>query len=151
MTDRILVPFDGSPLSREALETALAEYPDGEITALHVIDPFEPGYSVYDVPYDVESEPVHGSEEWYDRADDLSEDLLEEAQDAADEYEQEADLTLETTVGEPGREIVSYATDNDVDQIIMGSHSRDEDARILLGSVTESVVFRAPMRVSLVR
>lgn len=149
MTDHILVPFDGSPLSREALETALTEYPDGEITALHVIDPFEPGYSVYDAPYDVESEPVHGSEEWYDRADDLSADLLEEAQDVADEHE--TDLELETTVGEPGREIVSYATDNDVDQIIMGSHSRDEDARILLGSVTESVVFRAPMRVSLVR
>ncbi|ELY48558.1 universal stress protein [Natronolimnohabitans innermongolicus] len=149
MSPRILVPFDGSPLSRQALETALTEYPDGDIVALHVTDPFEPGYSVYDVPYDIESEPIHGSEEWHDRADELATELLEEAQSVAAEHD--AELTLETAVGEPGREIVGYATDNDVDQIIMGSHSREEDARILLGSVTESVVFRAPMRVSLVR
>lgn len=149
MTERILVPTDGSPLSRRALETALAEHPDADIVALHVVDPFEPGYSVYDAPYDVENEPIHGSEEWYERADDLATVLLEDLQDVAAGYDTE--LELETITGDPGREIVEYATDNDVDQIIMGSHGREEGARILLGSVTEAVAFRAPMRVSLVR
>ncbi|WP_254531010.1 universal stress protein [Natrinema gelatinilyticum] len=149
MTERILVPTDGSPLSRRALETALAEYPDADIVALHVVDPFEPGYSVYDAPYDVENEPIHGSEEWYERADELATVLLEDLQDVAAGYDTE--LELETITGDPSREIVEYATDNDVDQIIMGSHGREEGARILLGSVTEAVAFRAPMRVSLVR
>lgn len=149
MADRILVPIDGSPLSQRALETALEEYPDADIVALHVVDPFEPGYSVYDIPYDIESEPIHGSDEWYERADELASDLFEDAQEIASSYDTE--LALETSTGNPSREIVEYATENDVDQIIMGSHGRDEDARILLGSVTESVAFRAPMRVSLVR
>ncbi|QLG48607.1 universal stress protein [Natrinema halophilum] len=149
MSERILVPIDGSPLSQLALETALEEHPEAEIVALHVIDPFEPGYSVYDVPYDGETEPIHGSDEWYERADELATDLLADARDLAAEYETE--LSLETVTGNPSKEIVEYATDNDVDQIIMGSHGREEDARILLGSVTEAVAFRAPIRVSLIR
>lgn len=37
----ILVPMDGSPLSERALEVALSENPNAEITVLHVIDPTE--------------------------------------------------------------------------------------------------------------
>lgn len=149
MTDRILVPIDGSPLSRRALETALQEYPDATVVALHVIDPSEPGYSVYDVPFDNEVEPLHGSEEWYERARELADDLFEDAREVAAEYD--ADLETEVVVGSPNRRIVEYAEDTDIDQIVVGSHGRDEDARILLGSVTESIAFRAPMRVSLIR
>lgn len=149
MTDRILVPIDGSPLSWRALETALEEYPDADVVALHVVDPNEPGYSVYGVPFDNETEPLRGSGEWYERAHGYADDLFEEAREIAAEYD--ADLETETVVGDPAREIVEYAVDNDVDQIVAGSHGRDEDTRLLLGSVSESIAFRAPMRVSLIR
>lgn len=149
MTDSILVPFDGSRLSRRALEVALEEYPDAEIVALHVIDPTEPGYSVVGVEYHVDVEPLHGSEEWYDRARELGEEVLEEAEELAEEHD--VDLETETVVGRPDREIIAYAEANDVDHVLMGSHGRDEDSPILLGSVTEAVAFRAPMRVSLIR
>lgn len=38
MADRILVPYDGSPQSRAALELVFEEFPDGDVTALYVIE-----------------------------------------------------------------------------------------------------------------
>lgn len=149
MSDRILVPVDGSPLSRRALEVACDEYPDAEIVALHVIDPAEPGYSVFGVDSDPTTEPRHGSEAWYERAEALEDDLFEDLSDIADE--RGVSLQPDTAVGRPDREIVEYADDEGVDHIVIGSHGRAEDSRLLLGSVTEAVAFRAPVRVSLIR
>ena len=149
MNDNILVPVDGSQLSRRALEITLEEYPDSEIHALHVIDPTEPGYSVADVAYRGEIEPRHGSAEWYDRANELGEDVLEDARELAADHD--VDLETETVVGRPDREILQYAEREGIDHIVMGSHGRGEDSSILLGSVTEAVAFRAPVRVSLIR
>ena len=149
MTDHVLVPVDGSPLSRRALEVALEENPDATVTALHVIDPTEPGYSVAGVEFDSTIEPRHGSTEWYDRAEELATELFDELTAAADEHD--ATLETETVVGRPDREILEFAEHEDVDHIVVGSHGREEDSRLLLGSVTEAVAFRAPMRVSLIR
>lgn len=146
--ERILVPMDGSPLSKRALRIAFDEYPNAEIDVLHVINPAQPGYS-YPVEVETENEPLHGSEEWYERSEEFAEQLFAEARAMAEEYD--ADVTTETSVGEPGREIVDYATQHDIDQILIGSHGRDEDEGFLLGSVTETVVFRSPVRVLLVR
>ncbi|MFC4248974.1 universal stress protein [Natribaculum luteum] len=149
MGDHILVPVDGSPLSRRALEVALEEYPDAEITALHVIDPTEPGYSVAGVEFQSDVEPRHGSEQWYERAEELATDLLDELTEIEDEHD--ASITTEVVTGRADREIVDYADSHDVDHIIMGSHGRGGDVHLLLGSVTEAVAFRAPMRVTLIR
>lgn len=148
MSDRILVPVDGSPLSKRALEVACEEHPEAEITAIHVIDPTEPGYSVYGVTDDA-TEPPHGSAAWYDRAEAHAADLFESLTELAAEYD--VSLRTESCIGRPDREILSFAAEEGVDHIILGSHGRDEDARLLLGSVTEAVAFRAPMRVTLVR
>lgn len=149
MSERILVPVDGSPLSKRALEVACDEYGAAEITALHVIDPTELGYSTFGVEYDPSTAPRHGSKAWYDQAEELADELFEELHALADEYG--VSLRTETVVGRPDREIISFATDEDVDQIIVGSHGRSEESRLLLGSVTEAVAFRAPVRVSLIR
>lgn len=149
MSERILVPVDGSPLSMRAFEVACEEHPDAEILAVHVIDPTEPGYSVFGVDPDLASEPRHGSEEWYERADELAEDLFDELSATADEHD--VTLRTETAIGRPDRELIELAEDRDVDEIVLGSHGRDEPARILLGSVTEAVAFRAPVRVTLIR
>ncbi len=149
MSERILVPVDGSPLSTRALEVACDEYGTAEITALHVIDPSEPGYSIFGVEYDPTTAPRHGSDEWYERAEELADELFEDVNALADEYG--VSLRTETVIGRPDREIISYATDENVDQIIVGSHGRSEESRLLLGSVTEAVAFRAPVRVSLIR
>lgn len=149
MVDRILVPVDGSPLSERALEVALEEHPDATVVALHVVDPTDVGYSVHGVPFESDVEPIHGSAEWYERAREHAADLFEDVRRAA--ADRDADVETETVVGRPEREIVDYAVDHDVDAIVMGSHGRDEESRLLLGSVTEAVAFRAPVRVTLIR
>lgn len=146
--DHVLVPMDGSPLSRQALTIAFEEYPDASVTVLHVIDPTQPGYS-YPTEIDLDTEPLHGSEEWYERSEELAEELFAEVNDLAEEHG--ATVATEVTVGEPGREIVEIADETDVDQIIIGSHGRGDEDESFLGSVTETVVFRSPVRVLLVR
>jgi len=63
----------------------------------------------------------------------------------------DADLETERTVGDPAREIVDYAEDHEIDQIVMGSHGRTGATRLLLGSVAELVVRRSPVPVTVVR
>lgn len=151
MPTNVLVPMDGSPLSEQALDVALSENPDAAVTVLHVIDPTEPGYSYapVDRTLDLSDEPRHGSDEWYERAESFAEDLFESARERAAEYDVE--LTTELNVGAPAREIIEYANEHGIDHVVIGSHGRDEDSGILLGSVTEGVAFRAPVRVTLVR
>lgn len=145
---QLLVPMDGSPLSKRALRIALDEYPDAAITVLHVINPAQPGYS-YPIEFEVENEPLHGSEEWYERSRELAETLFGEVAELAEGYETE--VTTTTTIGEPGRAIVDFARNHAIDQIVIGSHGRDDEDQTMLGSVTETVVFRSPVRVLLVR
>ncbi|WP_222913260.1 universal stress protein [Natrinema sp. SYSU A 869] len=148
MSRQLLVPVDGSPLSKRALERAFEEYDDASIVALHVLDPTDPGYSS-PTNVDVRNEPPHGSEEWYERANEEEEKIFDDARDLASEYGEE--LNTETAVGEPALEIVDYAEENEIDHIVIGSHGRMEATRLMLGSVTELVVHRSPVSVTVVR
>ncbi|WP_253737209.1 universal stress protein [Halohasta salina] len=149
MASEILVPVDGSPLSERALSVALEEHPESTIRLLHVIDPTEPGYSYVSLGVDAYDSPRHGSDEWYDRADAYAAELFEAARETAADYD--ADLATETRVGRPDREIVRYIEETDVDHVILGSHGRDRESQTLVGGVAEAVVFRSPVRVTLVK
>ncbi|MEF8813406.1 MAG: universal stress protein [Halovenus sp.] len=135
---RILVPVDGSDQSMEALEFALDEFPDSEITALTIVDPKELTY-VTDSP--VGTEPPA----FQKRID----NVLEEATTTASEYDREVDT--ESRTGRPARVIVGYADQEEFDHIIMGSHGRSGLTRMLLGSVAEDVTRRASVPVTIVR
>jgi nucleotide-binding universal stress UspA family protein len=56
--------------------------------------------------------------------------------------EQESDLSCRAVVehGRPYETILSYAAENDVDLVVMGTHGRRGLSRTLLGSVTERVI-----------
>jgi len=92
---------------------------------------------------------------------DLVQERLKEMQDAetgelTEEMEtlldtEDVEFRIETAVGKPSREIVSFAEENDVTQIIIGSHGRKGVSRVLLGNVAENVVRRAPVTVTVVR
>jgi nucleotide-binding universal stress UspA family protein len=145
---RVLVPMEGSPLSREALAVALTDYPDASVTVLYVADPTEPAAGGHlDVDPDVA--PLTGSEEWREGERERAEAVFEAAREVATEHD--ADVDTETTVDRAATAIVDAAERHDVDVIVMGSHGREEAARFLLGSVSELVAFRAPCRVLLVR
>jgi nucleotide-binding universal stress UspA family protein len=148
MTKNVLVPVDGSPLSHEALRHALREFPDASITVLHVVDLFEPSYGAYP-DFDTSYEPLMGSEEWYERAEEISERLLEEASEIAADHDREVDTASE--IGDPKRIIVDYADEEDIDQIVLGAHGRTEGERPVYGSIAEIVARRASVPVTLVR
>ena len=58
---------------------------------------------------------------------------------------------LVTVTGSPFVEIVRYAQEQDIDLIVMGTHGRGLIAHMLLGSVAEKVVRKAPCPVLTVR
>jgi universal stress protein A len=57
----------------------------------------------------------------------------------------------EVGVGPPFDEITRFATEKDIDLIVMGTHGHTGLAHVLLGSVAEKVVRRAPCPVLTVR
>jgi len=128
MSRDVLIPTDRSPLSEDALEHAIATFPDGDITLIHVDDPR------YTTLGDDELRPER-----------VFADLL----DIAERNDIEVDT--EIRVGHPSREIVRFSEEADVDEIMMGSHGRERVSRILLGSVAEGVLRRAPVPVTVVR
>ena len=142
--ETVLVPVDGSPQSNAALDHALATFPDAEIVALTAVDPVAAGYAAAPGP-DAASYPAEWIEQANDRADNVLDEAVERAADAGREIE-----TVRVT-DRPARAIVDYADEEAIDQIVIGSHGRTGVSRILLGSVAEKVVRRAPCPVTVVR
>ncbi|QLG63158.1 universal stress protein [Halorarum salinum] len=139
MGKRILVAFDGTDQSVDALEYAAAEWPDAELTLLYVIDPAEAGLSAgRGVP--------SGAEEWYERTKASAEATLADGAALVDR-----EVGTATEVGKPSEAIVEYAGGGDVDLVVIGSHGRRGISRMVLGSVAEEVVRASPVPVTVVR
>jgi nucleotide-binding universal stress UspA family protein len=129
---RILVPVDFSQTSEAALRygVELAHAFKARLHLLHV--PEHPGEAA-------EAEYPIGLFETMQNAahDRLSHFLTEEA---ANELRPQCSMRL----GTPSEEIVNYADEHEIDLIVMGTHGRTGVARVLLGSVAEKVVRKAP-------
>jgi nucleotide-binding universal stress UspA family protein len=144
MSETVLVPVDGSPQSDAALDHALAKFPDGEIVALTAVDPIAAGYSAAPGP-DAGGYPGEWMEQARERADGILDDAVEHA------AEQDREIETVRVTDRPARAIVDYADEEGVDHIVIGSHGRTGVTRVLLGSVAEKVVRRAPCPVTVVR
>lgn len=144
MPTNVLVPMDYSALSKKALRRALSLHPDATITVLHVID-----WHTSDLGPGGWGDSPNTFEDWLDEAREHAADLFDEAAAIAAEYD--AEIATDTAVGDDARQIVQYAEDHDVDLVVIGSHGRSIPARVLLGSVSETVVRRAPVPVMVVR
>ena len=136
MNDRILVPFDGSAPARHALEHALENFPDAEITVLTVID--EVGYA---------SERAASEETGQLFAN--AKQRLETADAIADEYGVAVDCIAD--IGPACRTITEYAAEADIDHIVIGTHGRTGLSRIIVGSVAETVIRTSPSPVTAVK
>ncbi|HEY0427834.1 MAG TPA: universal stress protein [Pyrinomonadaceae bacterium] len=60
-------------------------------------------------------------------------------------------LSTETLLGSPERRIVESAEEMKADLIVLGSHGYNRWERLLLGSVSDSVIHHAPCSVLIVR
>lgn len=142
MGERILVPYDGSPLSQRALERAITKHPDDQITVLYVIDPML-------AVYEAEAKGLPEASTWYGRMTELADEVCAEATERAGDHD--CEITTATENGRPARAILEYATDHGIDHIIIGSHGREGVSRLILGSVAEGVMRQAPIPVTVVR
>jgi len=142
MLSRILVPMDDSDHAGRALEYALDNHPEADITVLHVIG----------VP-----SMMMGDAVGLVLQDDMGEAARERAQpvfERAREIAAERGRSVDTVVGvgHPARNIVTRA--EDFDTVVLGSHGADWSRathRFLVGNVSETVLRRAPVPVTVVR
>ena len=139
----VLVAYDGSDPAQKAVERAVTAA-DGmgeeEIVLLRVIEAAD---GMLEAGFDIVQDKLKQMRE--ETPDDLSEEIkgiLEEV---------DPEFRIATVTGKPSREIVSYAEENDISEIVIGSHGREGVSRVLLGNVAENVVRRAPTTVIVVR
>ena len=145
MFKHILIPIDGSDLSRKALLYAvqLAKESPAKVTVLTVRPPYQIGsMDMIGV--------VGGQEEFEAETQRYAEHTLTQARMAGDA----AGVALETVadVGDqPWRAIIDCATSNKCDLIVMASHGRRGVSALLLGSETVKVLTHSAIPVLVYR
>jgi nucleotide-binding universal stress UspA family protein len=133
----ILVPTDFSTASDAVLPQAeaLAKQKSASLLILHVEEP-----------------PLaYGSGElYYGLPEPNSERILKMLEDVRPADPTVA-FTHRLTMGDPAGEIVRIAAEEGVEMIVLGTHGRSGLTRMLMGSVAETVVRRAPCPVLVYR
>ena len=141
---RILVPTDFSKHSEVALNygVALAEKFAAELFLLHVVQDL----ALFIPDAVAVAPPMAAPVEQFTAA---AREALERTVRANDLER----LTVHRDVreGAPFYEIIRYAKERDIDLIVMGTHGHTGLTHMLLGSVTEKVVRKAPCPVLTVR
>jgi len=127
---RILFPTDFSAGAANAFSQAvyLANRHDAELHILNVAEPGTGGESENTLPVSPDT-----LKDWLGASTDLAETL-----DTLSIVQRQVESDT------PPERLVAYAEDQDVDLVVMGTHGRRGMRRMLLGSVTEEVVRRAP-------
>lgn len=153
MFHKILVAIDGSDASHDVFKTALdlAKADKANLVLLHVLSFEEQNNLTLPMPIGTDYMPVAGSgtlqidlERWrtYEQQNlDLLKSLADRATAAGvtTEYHQVA--------GGPGRKICEFAQSADVDLIVMGHRGISGLNELLVGSVSNYVLHRAPCSV----
>jgi nucleotide-binding universal stress UspA family protein len=146
MFKNILIPTDGSDLSRHAVRTAvgLARLHQARITGIHVI----PDYHLL-IAYEGAFDPVT-EERIEEEAKVRADSYLSFVRESAAEAGVSCDTACETS-DHPYDAILKTAESHGCDLIVMTSHGRKGLAAVLLGSETRKVLTHAKIPVLVVR
>ncbi len=139
MVSRILVPMGGSEMAEKALEFALENHPEAEITVLHVVG--KP------TPFMAEATSLALADDVASAAEERTSEVFNRAREIAAEYDSE--IYTEFELGQPARKIVQRA--DEFDLVVMGSHGRDVQSHLLIGNTAKKVTRRSPVPVLTVR
>lgn len=131
--------MDDSEMAQEALEYALENHPDAEITVLHVVGEPSPMWG--------EATRLALEDDLEEAAEDLAEAVFTSARELATEYDVEIDT--EVHLGTPVRAVLNRAEDFAV--IVIGSHGGSMADRLFVGNVAQKVFRRSPVPVVVVR
>lgn len=144
MYKRILVPTDGSDITKKAVTAAigLARSLNAALYTLSVKEPF---------PYSAISEmQPTPPQEFFDAQERIAAARVKDVRDAASA----AGLTCEGHTVEalhPWEAVIDHATRHECDLIVMASHGRRGVTALLLGSETQKVLTHTTVPVLVVR
>jgi len=147
MFKKILIPTDGSALSRKAIRAGvrLAKELGAKITAYYALEMFQP--YVYGDGTVIDSATLNAFEQ---RARKQGQKYLDDVVKAA----KAAGVRCETMMTKPAtpyQGIVDAARKAKCDVIFMASHGRGEFASLVLGSVTQKVLAKSKIPVLVYR
>jgi nucleotide-binding universal stress UspA family protein len=137
---RVLAPVDFSPTSSRVLELAgRVVATQGEVVLLHVVDwvPTVVEGAFVSVPNPRETKSFR-------------EDCLQKLEEQRRAHP-DLNIRVEVVEGQAATEIVDFAQRMNADLVVIGTHSRGALGHLLLGSVAEKVLRRAPCPVLTVR
>jgi len=131
--------MDDSEMAERALEYALENHPDAEITVLHVVG---------------EPSPMLGAATGIALEDDLEDaaqkraaTVFDRARDLAAEHDTEVDTRVK--LGNPVKGILNSA--EDFDAVVIGTHGGSLVDRLFVGDVAQKVFRQSPVPVTVVR
>lgn len=137
--NRVLVPVDESEEGTAALQYAVETFPDAEFTVIHVIDPVK-GYS------ESHERPLRRADQWQpDRVFETGEVLTEEHDVSY------TTLMLSGLTGSVPDAILTCAEDVEADLIVVGNRNRARLREAFLGSVSEAIVRRSSVPVTIIQ
>lgn len=128
MIKKILVPTDGSTHARKALEYA-SDFASKYQATVHLIHVIAPLHSVPEGYVDLKIE---------EHQQRIAKEIIEKAEK---EMKKKGVESYQSSIlhGNPAREIIDFARDNNVDMIIMGSRGAGMIETLMLGSVSHRV------------
>ena len=143
---RILISTDGSDFSRAAIEKSCQIVVEPQNTAVKIV-------SVYETiePIDVIDAPLEYTQKLADSAQKQAAADADEAAATIREHFPQIDLSVQVSKGAPDEILIETAREWKADLIVIGSHGRGFWERMLLGSITDSLVHHAPCSVLVVR
>ena len=142
---KILYPTDFSKHSLAALPYArdMAEKFSADLHVLHVVDS---AYQYWMAGGEDTAPVVMSENELTESAQQQMDDFIEK--NLSDYKEQ---ITVKLIPGKPFLEIIHYARDQGIDMIVIATHGYGALTSMLIGSVTEKVLRKAPCPVMTIR
>lgn len=135
--ERILCPTDFSQNAELALDYAcsIADQNQAELHLLHVLPDITAAMSLYgDLVFVM-------PDEWVSTMEKHSIESLEKL--PQHKPDNAGDIIRSTSQGDTATEIVNYASNNDIDLIVMGTHGKSDLAHILMGDTADKVLRKA--------
>jgi nucleotide-binding universal stress UspA family protein len=144
--NKILVAYNGTPHSKQALEWAidLSRNSNGSVVVVNVFDPVH----LMKI-YDSEGGNVKMMRDAIKETEESEREMLEEAKAYC--ASRGVHVKTEHLHGNTAQTIVKYAKDEQIDLIIAGTKGHGELEEMLLGSVTRNLVLLAHVPVLVVK
>ena len=129
----IMVCYDDSPAAKEAIQIALTRAKTMK-AAIHLVVSYSG--ALYDTSSEKDAQRV-----WKDV--EKAEDALNEIKKSFDEEKIPCSIHVSVRNLEPGEDLVTYADENKIDEIIIGIQKTSKVGKLLFGSTAQYVILRA--------